>query len=872
MLPGIDGFEVCRSIRRTSDVPIIMVTARADTHDVVAGLEAGRRRLPHQAVRPQGAVGPHPGPAAPGPHHRPGRRPPRASATSRSSPRRASCAAAASEVHLTKTEFRLLVELASSPGRVLQPRGPARAGVGLRLLRRRPPGRRPRPPPAHQGRGRPGQPPPRRHRAGPRLQAPDLTGAARRAAHGASTTPPVPARLGLRRARSRSRFAAGAPAAVGACWPAAPAASPARTSLDQREATRHPPGVPRTPASIQHADRRRPPTPRPSARRCSTSARHRRSARRSSRPRTSTAQVAGCPASRVRPATRIPDVAAGSRSRTAAGPDALRARRRARSSCVGIPLPRAGRGVLRGRLARRAGEHARVARPSRCSARRSSPPSPAPRSATGSAAGPCARSPTSAWPPRPSPAAGSTPGSRAATTPTSTSLVTSFNHMAQALEERIERDGRFASDVSHELRSPLMTLAASVEVLETRRDEMPDERPRTALDLLAADVDRFQQLVEDLLEISRFDAGVARLSLEEVQPRPSSCARRSASVHRPARARSRSTPTSASIVVRADKRRLVRVIANLLDNAEKYGGGATCVTVDRTRRLRRDRGRGRRRRGRRPRTASSSSTASPAAPVAPAAAPAPATASASGSPSSPSTSASTAAGVGRGPPRRRAGARFVVELPVGRGMSRAPHAARPRSLAVLLLALGVAGVRHPEATTSPASSPTSPAWSPTTPPATSDPGGCRTVAGVLHRHDGRGPVLDRAASGRPRGRAPARGGPPAPAAGPTPAEETSRASSAASRAAPSSARTPRPSRTACSTLDLSAEIADIAGPERGAAPSPRSSSRPPSSPNGGAEGPLPHRRRAATTCPTLDAGDRPVVSRRDYERRSTQPS
>src|SRR5439155_26590330 len=41
MLPGVDGFEVCRSLRRTSAVPIVMVTARADTHDVVAGLEAG---------------------------------------------------------------------------------------------------------------------------------------------------------------------------------------------------------------------------------------------------------------------------------------------------------------------------------------------------------------------------------------------------------------------------------------------------------------------------------------------------------------------------------------------------------------------------------------------------------------------------------------------------------------------------------------------------------------------------------------------------------------------------------------------------------------------------------------------------------------
>ena len=62
-------------------------------------------------------------------------------------------------------------------------------------------------------------------------------------------------------------------------------------------------------------------------------------------------------------------------------------------------------------------------------------------------------------------------------------LTESFNDMAEALEQRVERDARFASDVSHELRSPLMTLAASVEVMEARRDDLP-ERAQSALDLL----------------------------------------------------------------------------------------------------------------------------------------------------------------------------------------------------------------------------------------------------------------------------------------------------------------------------------------------------------------------------------------------------
>lgn len=155
-------------------------------------------------------------------------------------------------------------------------------------------------------------------------------------------------------------------------------------------------------------------------------------------------------------------------------------------------------------------------------------------------------------------------------------LIDSFNDMAGALQERIERDARFASDVSHELRSPLTTLAASVEVLKARRDEMPD-RAQFALDLLDADINRFTQLVADLLEISKFDAGAAHLELEDV--------RISELVLNASGAHSSTVPVgvsaeAAAAVVQVDKRRLVRVIANLLDNAAKYGDGATGVEVD----------------------------------------------------------------------------------------------------------------------------------------------------------------------------------------------------------------------------------------------------------------------------------------------------
>ena len=158
-------------------------------------------------------------------------------------------------------------------------------------------------------------------------------------------------------------------------------------------------------------------------------------------------------------------------------------------------------------------------------------------------------------------------------------LVTSFNHMAEVLEGRIDRDGRFASDVSHELRSPLMTLSASIEVLASRRDEMPDASAQAAVDLMVADVARFKQLVEDLLEISRFDAGAARLDLSDI--RPGELVHQSVAWSQSPDVPIDIDPDLDDVVIRADKRRLVRVVANLLDNARKYGGGPTRIAIQR---------------------------------------------------------------------------------------------------------------------------------------------------------------------------------------------------------------------------------------------------------------------------------------------------
>lgn len=104
-------------------------------------------------------------------------------------------------------------------------------------------------------------------------------------------------------------------------------------------------------------------------------------------------------------------------------------------------------------------------------------------------------------------------------------LAVSFNDMAESLQRQIntlEEFGnlqrRFTSDVSHELRTPLTTVRMAADLIYDHSEDL-DPSLRRSTELLVSELDRFETLLNDLLEISRHDAGVAELSVEAVDLR-----------------------------------------------------------------------------------------------------------------------------------------------------------------------------------------------------------------------------------------------------------------------------------------------------------------------------------------------------------------
>ncbi|WP_343710271.1 MtrAB system histidine kinase MtrB [Mycobacterium sp.] len=104
-------------------------------------------------------------------------------------------------------------------------------------------------------------------------------------------------------------------------------------------------------------------------------------------------------------------------------------------------------------------------------------------------------------------------------------LAVSFNDMAESLSRQIAQleefgnlQRRFTSDVSHELRTPLTTVRMAADLIYDHSADL-DPTLRRSTELMVNELDRFEALLNDLLEISRHDAGVADLSVESVDLR-----------------------------------------------------------------------------------------------------------------------------------------------------------------------------------------------------------------------------------------------------------------------------------------------------------------------------------------------------------------
>ena len=153
-------------------------------------------------------------------------------------------------------------------------------------------------------------------------------------------------------------------------------------------------------------------------------------------------------------------------------------------------------------------------------------------------------------------------------------LITSFNDMVDALQDRIDREARFASDVSHELRTPLAAIGSAVNIVRRRRHS--PEETAAALDVLEQQIESFQKLVLDLLEISRLESGTARLEREPIEPD-----RFARSVLASSGRSSVPLGIEPGAPDRAlvDPRRLSQMLINLLENADKYAGGPTAMIV-----------------------------------------------------------------------------------------------------------------------------------------------------------------------------------------------------------------------------------------------------------------------------------------------------
>ncbi len=166
-------------------------------------------------------------------------------------------------------------------------------------------------------------------------------------------------------------------------------------------------------------------------------------------------------------------------------------------------------------------------------------------------------------------------------------LARSFNDMAFSLQEKLRElqelsqvQRQFVSDVSHELRTPLTTIRIAADVLFAGRDQLQPASARSA-ELLEGQLERFESLLADLLEISRYDANAATLDAESADMcdlvRRAAADAEQLAARRGTRIDFRLPPEPC--VAEVDRRRVERILRNLLDNAVEHGEGRDVVVT-----------------------------------------------------------------------------------------------------------------------------------------------------------------------------------------------------------------------------------------------------------------------------------------------------
>ena len=166
-------------------------------------------------------------------------------------------------------------------------------------------------------------------------------------------------------------------------------------------------------------------------------------------------------------------------------------------------------------------------------------------------------------------------------------LATSFNEMAASLQGKLREleelsnvQRQFVSDVSHELRTPLSTIKMAADLLFESRADL-DPAGARSVELLQSQLERFESLLVDLLEISRFDAGAATLDTELVDV--CDLVRRSADDAQQLAERRGSRIEfrlpAAGCFAEADRRRVERILRNILVNAVEHGEGKDVVVT-----------------------------------------------------------------------------------------------------------------------------------------------------------------------------------------------------------------------------------------------------------------------------------------------------